>query len=120
MSETITLSAIVAASKIALKIESSDQDVFFEYLANEAVRHLDSLSVFTKQLCTIDIIDSISSVNSLTSIFNNCTGIIHTGLLDFSYPNNVPALPQDNLVTIFNNCSKGIAELLFNDFIGFE
>lgn len=60
--DTITLLSCVSSCKIALKIETSDADIWLEKLANEAIRHLDALSINTKQICKVDIVDGRSEL----------------------------------------------------------
>ncbi len=70
--DVISLSAIVASAKIRLKIETTDGDNFLELMANEAIRHLDALSIFTKQICKIQITDNRSE---LPCGFNKLIGL---------------------------------------------
>ncbi len=52
---TIPLTACVASAKMQLRVEDSSDDLWMEKLANEAARHYDSLSIFIKRQCTLDI-----------------------------------------------------------------
>lgn len=53
----ISLAQIVATTKMRLRIESSDEDIFIERYANEGARHMDSLSTFLKRDCQIDVVN---------------------------------------------------------------
>src|ERR1035437_892624 len=52
---TISLMQCVTSAKLQLKIEVSDDDIFLERLANEAVRHLDALSTFRKHTVLLEV-----------------------------------------------------------------
>lgn len=54
---TLPLTQCIASAKMQLRIEVSDDDVWFEKLANEAARHMDSLTVFVKRQCQLAIVD---------------------------------------------------------------
>lgn len=52
----ISVSDVIARAKMQLGLSgTTDNDIWFETLANEAARHLDCLSVTVKRTCKIDI-----------------------------------------------------------------
>ncbi len=56
----IPIDAILSSCKAALKIEQSDQDVWFTKLIQESIRHLDALCLFKKQVKTLDVQNNIA------------------------------------------------------------
>jgi hypothetical protein len=54
---TTSLDQFVSGAKLQLKIESSDSDIWFIKLANEAIRHLDCYDIFVKKTCSISVIN---------------------------------------------------------------
>lgn len=58
----ISTNAIISSAKARLKFESSDSDIWFNLLVNEGIRHLDTLSIFTKQICRVEIHDKQSEL----------------------------------------------------------
>jgi hypothetical protein len=82
---TISLAQVVASAKMQLRLETSDEDIWLEKLANEGCRHLDSLSIFIKRQCTLDIHDLKAKLpNGFYRILglklngnNNCAGLIY-------------------------------------------
>lgn len=60
---TIPLTQCVASAKMQLRIgDTTDDDLWMEKLANEATRHLDCLSIFTKRQCSLDVHDGKSKL----------------------------------------------------------
>ncbi len=56
--DTITIDEIIASTKMQLRItDTTTSDDYFELMANEALRHLNCLSLFKKRQCTMDIVD---------------------------------------------------------------
>lgn len=58
----VTNDQIVSSAKMQLKIEVSDDDIWFEKLVNEGVRHLDCLSLFVKKIAQLDVQDNIAKL----------------------------------------------------------
>ena len=54
---TVSIQQIISSAKMNLRIESSDDDIFFVRLANEGARHFDSLDTFIKRNCRLTIND---------------------------------------------------------------
>lgn len=54
---TITSDQVISSVKMNLRIETSDDDMFFDRLVNEGVRHLDALSIFVKKECKLKVND---------------------------------------------------------------
>jgi len=58
MFETISIDEIIAAAKMQLRLQNTtEHDDWFELLSYEAIRKIDSLSVFIKRNCDVDLVD---------------------------------------------------------------
>lgn len=59
MFETISVDEIIALAKMQLRLQNTtEHDDWFEILAYQGIRAIDSLSCFTKRSCDIDLVDS--------------------------------------------------------------
>lgn len=54
----IDVKQVITSAKLQLRIESADMDAWFEKLANEGVRHLDSLNLWVKKVMVLDVKDN--------------------------------------------------------------
>lgn len=56
--EEISIEEIIAGVKPQLRLSNTtEHDDWFELLSYEAIRHLDSLSIFQKRQCSLDVVD---------------------------------------------------------------
>lgn len=108
--DQISTSDIIARAKMQLGISNTtDNDIWFETLANEAARHLDCLSVTVKRTCKLDIdgtsvclpkgfkkfvalrfVDESLTPNnaSIQSITQNTSNIIITPAMPYGFMDN--------------------------------
>lgn len=85
---TITLEECIAVAKLRLKIKTTDEDIALMEFCNEAVRHLDTNSIFLKSICVLDIEDNKSKLpcgfhNIIALRFgsgNSCQELIYADL----------------------------------------
>jgi len=55
----ITIDDVIARTKIQLLIgNTTEHDAYLEIVISEALRHLDSISLYVKRQCTLDIVDN--------------------------------------------------------------
>lgn len=57
-----SLMAFVSVAKSQLKITDQDSDINFDRLANEAVRHLDCLSIMVKKECELKVSNGMAKI----------------------------------------------------------
>lgn len=126
--DTIPLTQCIASAKMQLACEQSDNDIWFEKLANEAARHMDNLGIFIKRQCILTVVDGkaklpngfyrllglrLNGTNGCAGSFiyvdqpflNNCgcSGISNQVGLGFSVQNGASAYQIQNGFILFNS-----------------
>lgn len=84
----VTNDQIIASAKMQLKIETTDDDIWFSKLVNEGVRHLDCLTIFKKKVKVLSVNNNMAElpcgffqmIALRTGSGTNCSNAIYADL----------------------------------------
>jgi hypothetical protein len=101
----ISIEQVIASAKMQLKIETTDQDIWFEKIANQGAgpTGLRAISTFTKKQCQLNV---VSGKAKLPKGFNQLIALRYNANSDAAQPNSnlncAPMLYVD--MGFLNNC----------------